>query len=105
LGVDPARNVSIYANKTGIETKVDFFNSKSSKRIIKERGKAGIVIANNVIAHVTNPLEFVNEIKKVLDDKGFFIFECQYFPYLLFNNQFDNVYHEHRSFFSLLPIE
>ena len=105
LGIDPARNVSTYANKMGIETIIDFFNSESSKKITKEKGKAGIVIANNVIAHATNPLEFVSAVKKVLDTKGIFIFECQYFPYLLFNNQFDNVYHEHRSFFSLLPIK
>lgn len=105
LGIDPARNISTYANEMGIETIIDFFNLDSSKKIIKEKGKAGIIIANNVIAHVTNPLEFVSVIKKVLDNNGIFIFECQYFPYLLFNNQFDNVYHEHRSFFSLLPIK
>jgi SAM-dependent methyltransferase len=105
LGIDPAKNVSAYANKMGIETLVDFFNIKSAKAIIKGRGKAGVIIANNVIAHVTSPLEFVSAIKKVLDTDGIFIFECQYFPYLLFNNQFDNVYHEHRSFFSLHPIK
>lgn len=104
LGIDPAKNVSKFANDKGIETLTDFFNEKSAKKILDKKGKAGIIIANNVIAHVTNPSIFIKGVKKLLASDGIFIFECQYFPYLLFNNQFDNVYHEHRSFFSLTPL-
>lgn len=104
LGIDPAKNVSEFANQKGIETIVEFFDSKTAKRIAEEKGKAGIVIANNVIAHVTDPKDFLRGVKKILDSDGVAIIECQYFPYLLFNNQFDNVYHEHRSFFSLTPL-
>lgn len=104
LGIDPAKNVVDFANQQGIETICNFFNKKSAKKIKETHGKAGVIIANNVIAHVTNPYEFIEAAKYLLDDNGVFIFECQYFPYLLFNNQFDNIYHEHRSFFSITPL-
>jgi SAM-dependent methyltransferase len=104
LGIDPAKNVVEYANDQGVPTIADFFNKKSAKTIAEKEGKAGIVIANNVIAHVVDPKEFLEGVKEILDKDGVAIIECQYFPYLLFNNQFDNVYHEHRSFFSLFPL-
>ncbi len=104
LGVDPAKNVVELANKNGIETLAEFFDRQTAIRITKEKGKAGVIIANNVIAHVTEPKEFLKGIKEVLTSDGIVIVECQYFPYLLFNNLFDNVYHEHRSFFSLTPL-
>lgn len=105
LGIDPAKNVTEYANKHNIKTITAFFDKKSAKKINDEYGKAEIIIANNVLAHTVDPLNFLEGAKKLLADDGVFIFECQYFPYLLFNNQFDNVYHEHRSFFSLLPLK
>jgi SAM-dependent methyltransferase len=104
LGIDPAKNVANEANKNNIPTLVEFFNSKSALNISKTNGQAGVIIANNVIAHVEDLFDFVKGVKVLLDKNGVFIFECQYFPYLLFNNQFDNVYHEHRSFFSLTPL-
>lgn len=104
LGIDPAKNVAEEANTSHIPTIIDFFNNTSAKRIVSDNGKAGIIVANNVIAHVTDLFDFMEGIKSLLDKNGVFIFECQYFPYLLFNNQFDNVYHEHRSFFSLTPL-
>ena len=104
LGVDPAKNVGEEANSNNIPTLVDFFNSKTALQISKEKGQTTIIIANNVIAHVEDLFDFIKGVKILLDKNGVFIFECQYFPYLLFNNQFDNIYHEHRSFFSLTPL-
>ncbi len=104
LGVDPAKNVVDIANNRNIETLPYFFNSNIAKKLSEEKGKAGIIIANNVIAHVSDPKDFINGIKQMLSKNGVAIIECQYFPFLLFNNQFDNVYHEHRSFFSLSPL-
>jgi SAM-dependent methyltransferase len=104
LGVDPAKNVTEFANEQNIETLPIFFDHKTAVDLAKKRGKAGIIIANNVIAHVTDPKDFLKGIKEMLASSGVAIIECQYFPYLLFNNQFDNVYHEHRSFFSLTPL-
>lgn len=104
LGIDPAKNVSNHANLKGIKTLPIFFNKKNASLIKKTSGKAGIVVANNVIAHVSDPKDFLVGFKSILDKDGIGIIECQYFPYLLFNNQFDNIYHEHRSFFSIYPL-
>lgn len=104
LGIDPVKNVADLANSKKIETLPMFFNSQTARKILTEKGRAGIIIANNVIAHVIGPVNFLEGVKIVLDKDGVAIIECQYFPYLLFNNQFDNVYHQHRSFFSLTPL-
>ena len=101
LGVEPAKNVAIVAKAAGIDTIEDFFNKKSAEKIVKERGRVGLVLANNVIAHVDDVVDFMEGVKLLLDPKGVFILEAQYFPNLLFKNQFDNVYHEHHSFFAL----
>lgn len=103
LGIDPARNVAEEANAKGIPTIIKFFNKKNALDIASKK-KAGIIIANNVVAHVEDLFDFMDGVKSLLGKNGVFIFEFQYFPYLLFNNQFDNVYHEHRSFFSLFPL-
>ena len=104
LGIDPAKNVVEEANANGIPTITNFFNFKTANEINAKEGKAGIIIANNVVAHVRDLHNFMEGVKNLLDINGVFIFECQYFPYLLFNNQFDNIYHEHHSFFSLYPL-
>ncbi len=105
LGIDPAKNVAVVANAAGIETIVDFFNIACAQKILKERGQASLVLANNVIAHVDDVRGFTDGVKLLLEPDGVFIFEAQYFPNLLFKNQFDNVYHEHHSFYSLRPLK
>ena len=104
LGVEPTKNVAIVAQAAGIDTIIDFFSNECAERILKDRGKAGLIIANNVLAHVDDVVGFVKSVKLLLEEDGVFIFEVQYFPNLLFKNQFDNVYHEHHSFFSLRPL-
>jgi SAM-dependent methyltransferase len=84
LGIDPAKNVAKEANDNHIPTLVEFFNSKTALKINSLRGTAGVVIANNVIAHVENLFDFIKGVKTVLDKNGVFIFECQYFPYHFF---------------------
>jgi SAM-dependent methyltransferase len=104
LGVDPAKNVVSLARAAGIETIKDFFGKRCAANILKKYGKAGVVLANNVLAHVDDVHDFIKGVRLLLDPQGVFIFEVQYFPNLLFKNQFDNVYHEHHSFFSLRPL-
>jgi len=104
LGIEPAKNVAIVARAAGIDTVIDFFSKKCAEKIVEERGRVGLVLANNVVAHVDNPVDFMEGVKTLLDPEGVFIFEVQYFPNLLLKNQFDNVYHEHHSFFALRPL-
>jgi SAM-dependent methyltransferase len=104
LGIDPIKPIAGKATAKGVFTLPIFFNEGSAKPIVNVYGKAKIIMANNVLAHVVDPADFIRGVKLLLDGNGVFIFEVQYLPHLLFNCEFDNVYHEHRSFFSLLPL-
>lgn len=104
LGIDPAENVALQANADGIPTIISFFNKASAQAILKNEGPQSLILANNVVAHVTDLHDFMEGVRLVMDPSGVFVFEVQYFPHLFFNNQFDHVYHEHRSFFSLHPL-
>ena len=105
LGIDPAKNVTPVASSAGIPMITDFFTKATAERVLKEQGKAGLILANNVLAHVDDVHDFIAGVKTLLDPKGVFIFEAQYFVKLLENNQFDNVYHEHHSFYALRPLK
>ena len=105
LGIEPTANTAKVANDQHINTEVMFFNDKNSEEILKKYGFADILMANNVVAHVDDLHDFIEGARLLLDSNGVFVFEVQYFPYLLFRNQFDHVYHEHHSFFSFSPLK
>lgn len=104
LGIDPAEAVAEAANNRGIETLPLPFNTRSAITIEARCGQVDLIVANNVVAHVTDLHDFLAGVKYLLHDDGVFIFEVQYFPDLLTNLCFDNIYHEHRSFFSVTPL-
>lgn len=104
LGIDPARNIARLANQQGIETLAIFFDEKIALRIAKKYGKAGVITANNVLAHTDNLHNIIEGVKNLLDTDGIFVFEAQYFGDLLAKNEFDNTYHEHVCYFSLAPL-
>mgnify|MGYP003394053780 CR=1 FL=1 len=101
LGVDPAKNVAVLARKKGVPTIDDFFNSKLAKKIVSKHGKAKIIIANNVFAHIDNIHEVLEGIKILLADDGLYVFETHWVGNLIGEGGFDQIYHEHLSFFSL----
>lgn len=104
LGVDPAKNIARVANKNGIKTLPVFFNLDAAKKIVKKFGKAGIISANHVIAHLDDLHGTINGVRELLDKDGVFIFEVQYLGDLIKYNEFDNTYHEHTCYFSLSPL-
>jgi len=104
LGVDPAENLARQATEAGIDTLPIFFGIKAAKIIAETRGKAHIVTANNVFAHVDDLDSFVQAVRAVLREDGIFIFEVPYLADLLTKNLFDTIYHEHLSYFSLRPL-
>lgn len=104
LGIDPAKNVAEVANKEGIETIPDFFNKNTARKILQKYGKAGIITANNVLAHTDDIHNILEGVKQLLDKRGVFIFQVKYLGDLLTRNEFDTTYHEHISYFSLAPL-
>ena len=103
-GVDPAANIVMLARERGIDTICDFFNADTAERIVDEKGRASVITATNVFAHVNDLDAFMDSVKMLLNDKGIFIFEAPYFGNLLNANEYDTIYHEHLSYLSVKPL-
>jgi SAM-dependent methyltransferase len=104
LGIDPAKNIAEEANKKGIPTLSDFFTEALSHKIVENNGKANIIHANNVLAHVPALQDFVAGIKNLLKEDGFAVIEVPYFLDLVQKLEFDTIYHEHVFYFGLKPL-
>lgn len=97
LGVEPAANVAEAAVARGVPTQVDFFSARAAQRM----KKADLVIANNVLAQVPNINDFVEGIRILLKPRGVATIEFPHLLKLMGENQYDTIYHEHFSYFSL----
>ena len=104
LGIEPAENIAKMANNAGIPTKNAFLTYDIAEKISVER-QATVIVANNVFGHVDNLHEFMKCIKNLLKDEGVFVFEVPYLLDLIKKLEFDTVYHEHLSYFSLGPLK
>lgn len=100
-GVDTSEFMSGLATKRGVKTLTHTFSSTSAKSILEETGPAKIVIANNVLNHANDPIDFLNGVVHVLDKDGIFIFEVPYWLNQFVNKRFDMIYHEHVSYFTI----
>jgi nucleoside-diphosphate-sugar epimerase/2-polyprenyl-3-methyl-5-hydroxy-6-metoxy-1,4-benzoquinol methylase/dTDP-4-dehydrorhamnose 3,5-epimerase-like enzyme len=104
IGVEPAKNVARVANKNKLKTLVGYFDKTLSKKIVKNYGKVDVVTAFNVFAHNDGLEEIVKNTSYILKKDGEFIFEVQYILDTLNDLTFDNVYHEHVNYWSLLSL-
>lgn len=103
LGVEPT-NIAKIANKRGIPTIQKFFSLKLSNYIKKKHGKASIITASNVFAHVNKLSDLLNGIYNLLEDEGVFISESHYLVDIVEKLQFDSIYHEHLKYYSIKPL-
>ena len=103
LGVDPAENIAEIAEEKGVNTIPEFFNSEVAENLATSE-LADVVVANNVIGHVDDLHDVIKGIRTILKDNGMFFFEVQYLPDLIDKNAFDMIYHEHRSYLSIKPL-
>ena len=105
IGVEPATNVARVANKKGVKTINKFFNINTANQIITELKCADLIIANNVLAHVSNIKDFVESIKILLAQGGVVTIEFPHLLNIIKYVQFDTIYHEHYSYFSLSVVK
>jgi len=82
----------------------DFFNSESASRVRDKNGKFGLILANNVFAHIDDLDEVIEGVDILLDEDGALIFEVQYLVDLLDKGMFDMIYHEHHDYHHLSPL-
>lgn len=102
LGIEPAANVADAAIESGVPSLVKFFGVSTATQL--ER-KADLLIANNVLAHVPDLNDFVAGMKIALKPQGTITVEFPHLLQLIEHNQFDTIYHEHFSYFSLYTVE
>ena len=104
LGVTPEK-IGKLAIKKGIPTIIDYFNNVAVKKILKNYGKAKIITATNVFAHIDNINLIVKDILKTLENDGIFITESHYLLPLIKNVQYDTIYHEHLRYYSVQSLK
>ena len=105
LGVEPAANVAEAAIQLGIPTEIRFFGLNSAHELLANYGPADLIIGNNVLAHVPDINDFVAGMKVMLKPGGTINMEFPHLMRLMAENQFDTIYHEHFSYFSLLAVK
>jgi SAM-dependent methyltransferase len=105
LGIDPAANVAEAAEQRGVPTLVAFFGRETAQRLVDEGKRASLIVGNNVLAQVPDLNDFVAGIKVLLAPSGVATVEFPHLGRLIEGNQFDTIYHEHFSYFSLYTTE
>ena len=105
LGVEPAHNVAQVAEAAGIPTIVKFFGVATARELVMAGNQADLLTGNNVLAHVPDLNDFVEGMKIVLKPRGVITMEFPHLMRLIESNQFDTIYHEHFSYFSLIAVE
>lgn len=105
LGVEPAGNVARVAEQERhVPTMVAFWTSALAERLRRSGAIADVVHANNVLAHVPDPVSFLKGIEHVLRDGGLAVIEVPHVLELVNRGAFDTIYHEHLSYFSLTSL-
>ena len=104
LGIEPATNIARVAEQRGIPTVCDFFGETLAQRLVDEGHKADVIHANNVLAHVPDLNGFVRGLRHLLKEDGVVVVEVPYVYEMITHCEFDTVYHEHLSYFSLTAL-
>ena len=105
LGVEPAANVAQSAIQKGVPTLVKFFGERVAREMLAEGKGADLLIGNNVLAQVPDLNDFVRSMNILLKPGGVITMEFPHLMRLVEGNQFDTIYHEHFSYFSLIAVE
>ena len=105
LGVEPAVNVAQVALARNIPTRTAFFGKRLASEMAAANQKADLIVANNVLAQVPDINDFVAGMKRILKPQGVVTLEFPHVATLLAQNQFDTIYHEHFSYFSLFTLQ
>lgn len=104
LGIEPARNIAEIARAAGIETLTEFFDAETAAAVAADHGRADLMLARHVFAHVDDSRDFLTGVRNLLADHGTMWIEVPYVGELLDHNEFDTIYHEHLSYVSVGPV-
>jgi 2-polyprenyl-3-methyl-5-hydroxy-6-metoxy-1,4-benzoquinol methylase len=105
LGIEPAANVAKVAEERGVPTLVKFFGRETARELVTLGHRPDLILGNNVLAQVPDLNDFVGGLKILLAPSGVVTIEFPHLMKTIDGNQFDQVYHEHFSYFSLYSSE
>jgi SAM-dependent methyltransferase len=100
VGIEPTGTGRL-AVAAGIPTLMSFFNAEAAASVVREHGRAKVITATNVFAHIEGVEELMRNLLAMLDEDGIFISESHYWLSLLETVQYDTIYHEHLRYYSL----
>jgi hypothetical protein len=100
MGIEPT-NIAHIANESGIETIHAPFNQTIAKQIVENKGRAKLVTATNVFAHMSTLGDVIEGLECLVADEGYFVLENHYLIPVMERLQFDTIYHEHLRTYSL----
>ncbi len=101
LGVDSSQEMVKLAIKNKVPSLKNTFNTKTSNQIKKKYGNFDLIIANHVLNHADNDLDFLSGCKNLLKTDSILIIEVPYWGYQVKNYFFDQIYHEHRNYYTI----
>jgi SAM-dependent methyltransferase len=101
LGVDPAANIAEFARKKGLSVVTRYFSPKTAEHIVATHGNARVIVTTNTLNHVDDLHEFMKGVSTLLASDGVFAVEVPHVLTFLEKNEFDTIYHEHLSVFSI----
>jgi SAM-dependent methyltransferase len=104
LGFEPAVNIAEVARNNGVETHCEFFGQKTAAALREQKGRADLILGNNVFAHAPDTNDFVAGVAELLKPDGWVVFEFPYGVEMIEKVEFDTIYHEHVYFFTLTPL-
>jgi SAM-dependent methyltransferase len=105
LGIEPAENIARIAEEKGIPTRCDFFGAELAEKLAIEGRYADVIHANNVLAHVADLNGVVAGFARLLRPSGILVVEVPYVKEMIDRCEFDTIYHEHLSYFSLTALD
>jgi len=105
LGIEPTHSTAEAAKKKGIEVVEEFFGIPLANRLTASGRQADLIVGNNVLAHVPDVHDFVGGLQRLLKLRGTITMEFPHLLRLVENAQFDTIYHEHFSYFSLSVVD
>lgn len=101
VGIEPAKNVARAAMANGVPTEAVFFGSATARSLRARHGSADLIVGNNVLAHVPDLNDFIAGMRTLLKPNGTITMEFPHLLRLVEGTEFDTIYHEHFSYFSL----
>jgi 2-polyprenyl-3-methyl-5-hydroxy-6-metoxy-1,4-benzoquinol methylase len=105
LGVEPAANIVEVARAKGIRTECRFLSAESGAELAQRYGRADLVAANNVYAHIPDLVGFTKGLAELVKPEGLITIEVQHLLTMMRGKQYDTIYHEHYHYLTLLTAQ